>query len=610
MKIVSMRRRAILALTLTTAFALTAQERNPESLSREMLLEKSYNPNVEQADRLYSLPNADTTKIDRSESEYATFVNPYEAERTIAHFDDGAVGTTLPRSAKQGYARLGFGYNWMLDGDLGYRFVLGKKRRDVLSLKYSNRSAWGTEDYLHTSHHPELMDSEGAQQRVADHVAQLSFSHRLDKAMLSFQGGYSHYNFNYYGQPTDYDISRYSDYDVATMQGNRLIEAGFDLKSIDTHDFTYDLKLQYYNFKRAFASSNAVEGIGENHFNAIFEMHKQLDHHSYLGFDAHVDFLCYEIPELAPKHEFVNYADYLSIEINPFYLLHGDDWSLRAGALTHFNVGISGFIISPDIDIKWWAVPEAQIYFSARGTGHNHTNFDMYRLNRYITPTERINHSHEWINTHLGVKSELSPFSLLLGLEWGYSFTADDMYFYSAPEGLWGNVAKPLEMDTHHLWVKANGKWGISDGLTFKGDATYHHYATDMIVHPHHAEVEGGKTCAFGRPSFEMNLAFRYEPIEHLTLELSYLGMYGRKAALLEEHFAHSTSASSESHHNTFHTVDMAPINELSLRAEYLFNDTFTFFARANNLLNAKYEYFYGYREYGLNLMVGTNIRF
>ena len=55
---------------------------------------------------------------------------------------------------------------------------------------------------------------------------------------------------------------------------------------------------------------------------------------------------------------------------------------------------------------------------------------------------------------------------------------------------------------------------------------------------------------------------------------------------------------------------EMRPKLDINLGASYSFSGTFSAFAKINNLLNSKYEQYYGYQVQGINFLVGGAVSF
>jgi vitamin B12 transporter len=56
--------------------------------------------------------------------------------------------------------------------------------------------------------------------------------------------------------------------------------------------------------------------------------------------------------------------------------------------------------------------------------------------------------------------------------------------------------------------------------------------------------------------------------------------------------------------------MNMKPVTDVNIGASYSYLNWFTLFGKVNNLLNSRYEEFYGYEVQGLNVMVGAAFSF
>jgi hypothetical protein len=56
--------------------------------------------------------------------------------------------------------------------------------------------------------------------------------------------------------------------------------------------------------------------------------------------------------------------------------------------------------------------------------------------------------------------------------------------------------------------------------------------------------------------------------------------------------------------------MNMKPVTDVNIGASYTYLNWFTMFAKVNNLLNSRYEEFYGYEVQRMNVMVGAAFSF
>jgi len=54
----------------------------------------------------------------------------------------------------------------------------------------------------------------------------------------------------------------------------------------------------------------------------------------------------------------------------------------------------------------------------------------------------------------------------------------------------------------------------------------------------------------------------------------------------------------------------MKPKLDINVGASYSYLNWFTMFAKINNLINSRYEEFYGYKVQGMNVLVGAAFSF
>lgn len=171
--------------------------------------------------------------------------------------------------------------------------------------------------------------------------------------------------------------------------------------------------------------------------------------------------------------------------------------------------------------------------------------------------------------------------------------TANDCFFIperTADPGNFGAMSSSWGLDSKLLYAGAALKYNYQKLLEFRLKGVYNYWDVD----------EGDDTWIGGAPSFEayyrpeveFTAGIDVKPIEPLCITAEYYLAAGRHTIPLG--------------------IDekMKNINELNLTSSYMFNDTFSLYARANNLLFQKYDLWYGMPAQGFNFMVGLNLNF
>lgn len=98
---------------------------------------------------------------------------------------------------------------------------------------------------------------------------------------------------------------------------------------------------------------------------------------------------------------------------------------------------------------------------------------------------------------------------------------------------------------------------------------------------------------AFHLPGFQMGVAIKYHPIKDLT--------FGARLDVMDGIYAWDTRLGE---------VKLSPIVDAGLSAEYNITSQFSLFIQVNNLFNSKYQRWYGYESYGVNVFGGLRFKF
>jgi hypothetical protein len=94
-------------------------------------------------------------------------------------------------------------------------------------------------------------------------------------------------------------------------------------------------------------------------------------------------------------------------------------------------------------------------------------------------------------------------------------------------------------------------------------------------------------------PTMRIKADFSITPIKNLQISAYYFMLAGIKAR--NQFYEH---------------VTLDPVTDLGLYAEYSFISRLSAFMNVSNLLNTKYERWYGYEAYGLNIYAGVRLKF
>ena len=591
------------AALLGTAATVNAQEdtSKKQNLEREMTLEREYDPSVQDASKVNTLPVIKEPTVKKIPIDYAGFTVPADPEKEISLLPSGNIMTDILYNKRRGYFNFGAGTYLNLNGDLGYHILSTDK--DQLNIWFSHRSTNGKVKYLQYD--------EKVKAKLNDNIGGLNFKHVFPRAFLDMGIKYGYSAFNYYGLPVDASSSLpieglLEKADRETNQVDRAIQGKIGVGSVDGAPFGYYIGVDYTNFSHKYGLGIDHDGPTEHTIRLNFDFNAPFNGNQKIGLAGRVEYFNYSLPEdkkIAPgiitPGRFYSYGfdNYTSAVLNPYYKIEGDNWNVKLGAKVMIVAGLdddSGktFSASPDIAADVEVAEKTVIYVAAGGDLHSNSMYDISQINRYAAPRESVNPSREWLDAKLGIKSGVAP-GFWFDIFGGYKITSNDYFFNTYNnfyENDFGNICTIRNgIDTKQLYVGANLKYSYQQLFDIQLKGVYNNWNMEFGKD----YTPGGKLDdPIGKPVMELNAGVTVRPIRNLSASLDYYLATGRKAEVYGV------------------TQDMNNINELNLTGAYNVNDTFGLYLKLNNVLFQKYELYYGYPLQKSSAMIGVNINF
>lgn len=568
--------------TMVSAQNDISKEKN---LNREMTLEREYDPSVQDASKVNTLPEVKEPEARKIPIDYATFTLPADPAKEIGLLPSGNVMTQMDYNKRRGYFNFGGGTYLNLNGDLGYHILNTDK--DKLNIWYSHRSTNGKVKYVQ-------MEDEKVKAKLNDNLGGIAFRHNFDKASLSLGAKYGYSGFNYYGLPVLASsslpaselIQQIEDYPT---QVNQTIAVNFGIESAEEASFGYLLDLGFTNFSHKKGLVPDTDGPKENTFEAKFDLNAGFNGNMRVGLSGLVEYFNYSLPsESLVEYEFQNHAE---IMLSPYFNLEGESWNLRLGANVMMATGDdSKFMASPNIVADVEVADKTELYLNAGGRMYSNSLYETARVNRYFFQPAELLPSRNWLDAKVGLRSGVAP-GFWFDIFGGYKITSDDVFFMPSlhVDGL-GALYGAAQFDSKQAFGGVSLKYNCQQLVEFRAKGVYNHWSVEADVEKvgyAHDDIE-----AYGKPEMEITAGVTVRPIRQLSLDLDYYLATGRKAYVVDK------------------TLDMENINELNLTGSYNFNDTFGVYAKLNNILFQKYDLIYGYPSQRFSAMVGVNINF
>lgn len=574
---------------LGCASGIMAQEevnKEEKNLNREMTLEREYDPSVQDANKVNTLPAVKEPTVKKRAIDYAVFAVPTEPEKQISVLPSGKIMADMDYNKRRGYLNLAAGMNLNINGDFGYHILSTEK--DNLNVYLSHRSTNGNIDYI------QIDDKVKA--KLNDNLGGLNYKHKFEKAVFNIGAKYGYSGFNYYGLPVTGNLEEVgTNLDLAdrtTNQVNQTIGANIGIESEDEEaPFGYMVDFDYINFSHKYGADAKSDGPTENTFELKFNLFAPFGGNQRIGLAGLAEYFSYNLPE---RCSFENHAEVI---LNPYYTIEGDIWNLKLGAKAMIVTGEnSKFAASPDIAFDVEVADNTVFYLKADGKLYSNSMYETALVNRYVNPTEELMPSRNWLDANLGIKSGVVP-GFWFDVFAGYKITSSDVLYLPSrvfEQDGFGNFAEAMsDINTKRFFAGVNLKYNYQKLFEINLKGVYNNwkanYGDSWIGGEANAELDR----VWGKPTAEINAGVTVRPIDKLAVDVNYYLATGRYTQL-----------------GGYEEVNLNNINELNIRGMYNINKTFSVNVQLNNVLFQKYDIYYGYPAQGFNLMGGINVNF
>ncbi|MDR1201749.1 MAG: TonB-dependent receptor [Tannerellaceae bacterium] len=573
--------KALFIIVLSSfSYSMLAQE----SVNRELTLEREYDPSVQDANKVNTLPEIKEPVVSKRSIDYATFTLPTEPKRELGILPSGNIMTDIEYNKRKGYLNFGIGTYLNINADAGYHILSTDK--DQLNIFFSHRSTNGNIKYLQQEG-----EHEKTKAKLNDNLGGVNFRHQFEQAALKLGADYGYSSFNYYGLPgaSPYFYLPNERLTDETNQINQLIKINAGVESREDATIGYLFDLDYTNFSYNYGLNKETDGITEHNVGGKLALSSSFGGNQRVGIGGKFNYFNYSLP----TGDFL-FENYFEGTLNPYYVVNDDNWNIRLGAKVMFITGDnSKFFASPDIAADITVGSKTVLYLTADGDIRSNSAYQLSRENRYINPEHGVMPSRTWLDAVVGLKSGVAP-GFWFNLFGGYKITDKDYFFIPALtyQGF-ANVSNTFSLNSNRLQGGLEMTYAYQEIFKISLKGVYNKWSVEKKESPSSGYIPTLKYYAYGRPEMEFNAGITVRPIDNLTLGLDYYLATGRK-----------TYVSGPENEK------MKNINELNLTGSYTINDTFGAYVKLNNLLFQKYELLYGYPLQGFNVMAGITITF
>ena len=541
---------SIIGLILTAN--IIAQNNDTTIIDRNINIEKEYIPEIEPAESQKFNIKTQEPNVPEAQFNYSTYASGVQPESKFYPLDPQEQAKPKRTSLKKGYAELGFGYpiNWT--AELFYP-LYNKKNTNFDFLLNHDGLFTPTIQLIETDFDLLLRQS-------------ISRKHQLNIAV-----NYNNDYYNYYGNGIQFDtlpqIIHRAGISAGMQSTDRINGWGYRA------DLSYDGMFLHYmpaNEHRIILDSEISKILGKKPLN--------------IGLFADINIFNSKFSTLNSQ-----LSTTAVIGLLPSYDIVLDNLHFHLGAKAYFSINKSRvFNAMPDVTILYNEGKIFSIYAGITGDYQIHTLSSTLEHCRYFDPRSAGLALNTYTPADFFAGFRLKPFleGLMVDAHINYRFVYDDYFIHNVIDSVSNDYMNIFTADFSNTQI-------LSTGARVNYNYQNKYVAHAGIKYNHYTVADSALTMV-NRPSWEIELGTEMTPIKGLSVNADFYTGLGYKAIL---------------------TTQTEPIKlpnhfDLNIGASYTFHEQCTVFARLNNLINSKYQYFYGYENIGFNCLFGIKITF
>ena len=578
----------LLILIVSACIHLHAED---SIMNRNVNVEREYKPVIQDVGKINSLPNILEPNIEKTTAKYSEFNLPLSVDYNLHTLTSAQPTSNKYKNINAGYARFGFGNPLNTLADFAYPIL--SQSDSKLDFSVNHLATFENKTHSNTK-------------------AALLFNKNFNDFDVYAGMGGGHEYFKYYGNNFN-DSAQYSD--IKALAGNPAVNfkektrEGLNKNrgTLDLHSFIKDstntfwrmyayagfksnssAKILSYKAELNYKLFNTLSGTTEHIIHTLgrFSIPNK---NNRLGLDLDLYNLAYQSSTPTP----LNYESGYSIfSLNPYYGIERETWKVRLGIKSSFPIA-NGKTASPSADIKgeWKALPKYLSLYGGISGGYTINSMnEILAENPYLLSELRVEDTYTPVNIYAGIK--VKPlYNLMLDTYFDYRQIKSQYFFvnkaYSTTNSslnsdsvLYTNRFNVLYSDAKLLKLGLRANYNLQGWLNIQAKTTYNSWSVAT------------EQYAWNKPMWESDLSTSIQVTKEIQLSASAYYEAGRYAKLGNL------------------SKEMKNKMDINLGGSYSFNNWISSFAKINNLLNTKNQYYYGYEVQGINALIGAAFSF
>lgn len=589
-----------ISIILLCFSTLCMAQNNDSIIKKSVTVERDFVPEIQPAGKIESPPAVVEPQRTVLDAVYSDFTSPLSLGGNVHPLSAATLLYAHRVSDRPGFARLAVGFYPNSIADFAYPLI---DRSDMrLDAVIKQRGTYNSKYSMITT-------------------AQLNFDKYFENLTLfsGFNAGYQgvkYYgmNFNeaaeelyfsrlikndenvtYYALDFPNNIVKIKDLDDLPQFAHFFrVGANLGVRSAENaENWRYLARLKYGLFRN-------TAGVTEHFFNTSGQL-SFIFNENRIGIDVELYNAFYNSKQKIDFFENKNNNKYAVLVASPYFEFNQlENFNVRLGVLAAIPfAGGGGLKFAPDIRLEWKPMPKTlKIYAGLTGKYKVNSMSDIFYENPYLAPQVRVEDTYTPMEIYAGLLIKPTA-GLLFDIFADYSIINNDYFFVNQSYSyLQGNVYPQQPLPTTPDYTIFSNRFNVvysrSNLLTIGGRVsyTYKDIFNFEFSGKHFSGPLKKEDFPWQRPEFDFNLNTSYRIIKDVNLSLT--GYYqGNIMAKLGSYAA-----------------EMKNRIDLNLSVSYTYSQWLTLFLTGNNLLNSKYDIYFGYQVQGINAMIGAVVSF
>ena len=577
---------SLLALSLLMGAGNAMAQKDSLKLKQEVEVVKAYHPSILDAQKINDIPQIKPEQTEAPTFDYSIFSKP-----VFSTFDPTPVAAAkMVGDPKEplglGLLKLGFGNYLTPYGELFFNAQPTQKSN--FGMHFSHLSSSGK---------VKLLNEDLVKAPESENTAEIFGKKFFRKSTLSGSLAFDRKAFTYYGYAGDRLSDALKEELIPYFQDKQYFSKGtatFHLKSetLSTAELNYDFGAKYHYL---------ISKTGQTEHEVVLsgDVSKNID--NALGLLS-ASLTVYKADSIMNRfyREFGKKQQTI-LRANPSVMWSTENASLQLGLNTAMILDIdtdADFKIWPKVKAEWSPVPQVLTLFAGVDGHLQHNTYSAIAAeNPYVDPYHDVANTNYKYIVSGGFKGKLTSKTNYVA-EASYS-AIEKQHFYilygqdvfnlsSVGSRSLNNTFDWVYDDVNILKLSGEVMHSVSDNFSVRLLGNYYSYDLKSLDKP------------WQMPNFDFTLSGVYKPTEQIKFTTDIF-VVGKRSALISE-LPNSSRLS--------RVVNMDPIIDLNVGAEYQFSPKLNFFAKLNNFGFQKYEQWLGYTNKGLNWMAGISYSF